>query len=247
MTIFHLIDGHVPLPAISPLVVGASSSLLTLSYVGGLYISTQTRIGAARSKEGTLLTKDDAVIVKSRLQTVSATTLASMLATGALIRHFAFPRDQPLLASLSTLRLLGIPLPVPSLLHANYLPFQPSLTLYSLHHIVPSIVSPLLLTSILFLGPLYTSALDGTLPFQQHFSFYSTFISKWNNIWGIRNFVIGPLTEEVVFRGCILALHSLAGFNKKQLVFLTPLYFGIGMLLLLLKANKEFSFAVQID
>jgi len=228
MTIFHLIDGQVPIPAISPLASGIGSSLLTLSYVGGLYISTRTRIGAARSKDGALLNKDDAVIVKSRLQTVTATTLTSMLATGAFIRHVAFQNDHPLLASLSTLRVLGIPLPVPSLLHSNLLPFQPSLTLYTLHHILPSVLVPLLLTSTLFLGPVYVAALDGTLPFQRHFSIKDSIKAKLNNIWGIRNFLVGPLTEEVIFRGCILALHSLAGFNKKQLIFLTPLYFGIG-------------------
>jgi prenyl protein peptidase len=228
MTIFHLIDGQVPLPVISPLAAGVGSSVLTLFYVGGLYVSTRTRIGSARSKEGVLLNKDDAVIVKSRLQTVSMTTLTSLLLTGAYTRKMAFASDQPLFANLSTLRVLGLPLPVPSLLHSNFLPFQPSLTLYSLHHVLPCILAPLLLTSTLYLGPLYVAALDGTLPFQKHFSIRSSIAAKFNNIWGIRNFVVGPLTEEAVFRGCILALHALAGFSKKQLIFATPLYFGIG-------------------
>ncbi|UZJ51810.1 hypothetical protein CBS101457_001130 [Exobasidium rhododendri] len=230
MTIFHLIDDQVPLPAISALESGIGSSLLTLSYVGGLYISTRTRIGAARSKDGALLNKDDAVIVKSRLQTVTATTIASLLLTGSFIRHVAFPRDHPLLASLSTLRVLGVPLPVPSLLHSNILPFQPSLTLYTLHHVLPSLILPLLLTSSLFLGPLYVTYLDKKLPFQRNFSYESSIRSKFDNIWGIRNYIVGPLTEELVFRGCILALHSLAGFSKKQMIFLTPLYFGLAHL-----------------
>lgn len=234
MTIFYLIDGQVPLPALSSLTAGASSSLLTLSYVGGLYISTRTRIGAARNKDGDLLNKDDAIIVKSRLQTIGATTLTSMLATGLLIRRMAFPTDHPLFASLSTLRVMGIPLPVPSLLHSNFLPFQPSLTLYSLHHVLPCLVSPFLLTSTLFLGPLTVSALDGTLPFQRHFSIQSSVLPKLDNIWGIRNYVVGPITEEFIFRGCILALHALAGMSKKKLIFISPLYFGIGACSLLL-------------
>jgi prenyl protein peptidase len=230
MTIFHLIDERVPIPIITPLAAGVSSSLLTLCYVGGLYVSTRTRIGAARGKDGALLTKDDAVVVKSRLKTVSATTLTSLLATGVYIRRAAFSNQPSPISTLSTLRVLGIPLPVPSLLHSNVLPFQPSLTLYSLHHVMPSIILPTVVTSTLFLGPLYVAALDGTLPFQRHFDLQSSVLSKVNNIWGIRNFVIGPLTEEVIFRGCILALHTLAGFNKKHLVFLTPLYFGIAHL-----------------
>jgi prenyl protein peptidase len=228
MTIFHLIDGQVSLPAIAPLTSALGSSVLTLSYVGGLYVSTRTRIGAARSKDGALLNKDDAVIVKSRLQTVTATTIASLLATGVFIRQVAFRNEHSLLASLSTLRVLGVPLPVPSFLHSNVFPFQPSLTLYTLHHVIPSLLSPILLTSALFLGPIYVAYLDESLPLQKHFSIDSSIKSKVNNIWGVRNFIIGPLTEEIVFRGCILALHSLSGFSKKQLIFLTPLYFGIG-------------------
>lgn len=38
----------------------------------------------------------------------------------------------------------------------------------------------------------------------------------------------GPLTEELVFRSCIVAVSLLAGFSKKEIVFLTPLYFGFG-------------------
>lgn len=228
MTIFHLIDDRSHIPAISSTTACISSSLLTLSYVGGLYISTRTRIGAARNKDGSLLNREDAVIVKSRLQTVCVTSGLSLLATGILIRHNAFPHLPDLIANLSTLRVLGYPLPVPSFLHSNALPFQPSLTLYTLHHILPSILSPILITSTLFLGPLYVAALDKTLPFQQNFSVKEDIIAKYDNVWGIRNYIIGPLTEEVIFRGCVLAVHDLAGIGRNKLIFLTPLYFGIG-------------------
>lgn len=40
----------------------------------------------------------------------------------------------------------------------------------------------------------------------------------------------GPLTEEIVFRSCIVTVSALAGLSKKQIVFLSPLYFGIGAL-----------------
>jgi prenyl protein peptidase len=228
MTIFHLIDERVPIPVITPLAAGVGSSLLTLCYVGGIYISNRTRIGAARGKDGALLTRDDPVILKSRLKTVSATSLASFVATGAYIKQVAFSREPSFLAVLSSLRLLGLPLPVPSLLHSNVLPFQPSLTLYTFHHVMPSIVIPFLLTSTFYLGTLYTYALDGKLPFQKNFSLKSSVYPIFDNIYGLRNYVFGPFTEEVVFRGCVLPLHILAGVSIKKTIFLTPFYFGIG-------------------
>jgi prenyl protein peptidase len=49
------------------------------------------------------------------------------------------------------------------------------------------------------------------------------------NVWGLRNYLVGPLSEELVFRSAILALFlsSSSGLSLTQLVFLTPLYFGV--------------------
>ncbi|KAJ4398779.1 CAAX prenyl protease, partial [Didymella pomorum] len=41
------------------------------------------------------------------------------------------------------------------------------------------------------------------------------------------NFVVGPVSEEIVWRSLMVPLHVLAQFSEKQIVFLTPLYFGI--------------------
>lgn len=229
MTIFYLLDGPVILPALQPAAAASVSSLLTLSYVGGLYVCTATRIGQARNKEGVLYTKNDKPIVKSRLRVASVSTLVSLLSTVSIVRQKAYPHEPRLLGTLAALRLVGIPLPAPSFLHSNFLPIQPSFILYTLHHILPSILLPLTLTSILFLGPNIVSALDGALPGQQHYRpIKQVLIEKLNNVWGIRNYLVGPITEEAVFRGCVLSLHALAGFKKMSLIFATPLYFGIG-------------------
>lgn len=37
----------------------------------------------------------------------------------------------------------------------------------------------------------------------------------------------GPVSEEIVWRSLMVPLHLLAHFTEKQIVFLTPLYFGI--------------------
>jgi prenyl protein peptidase len=51
-----------------------------------------------------------------------------------------------------------------------------------------------------------------------------TTLSSWS---GYRNYVAGPLTEEVIFRSVIIPLHLIAGISSSKIVFLTPLYFGI--------------------
>lgn len=230
MTIFHLIDAPLALPALTPVAAASASSLLTLAYVGNLYVSTATRIGKARSKDGVLLTKDDAVVVRSRLRVASWTTVGAWAATLAVVRRTALRHvANPLLSLLASLRLTGVSLPVPSVLHGHALPFQPSVTLYTLHHVLPSILVPLALTSVLFAGPLIVSFLDGRLMGQHRGgSWKEALHDKLGNIWGLRNYLVGPLTEEVVFRGCVLALHALAGVRKPALVFATPLYFGFG-------------------
>lgn len=40
----------------------------------------------------------------------------------------------------------------------------------------------------------------------------------------------GPVSEELVWRSFIVPLHVLAHFSGKQIIFLTPLYFGIAHL-----------------
>lgn len=37
-----------------------------------------------------------------------------------------------------------------------------------------------------------------------------------------------PITEEGVFRACILAVYHLAGSSQYKMIFASPLWFGIG-------------------
>lgn len=37
-----------------------------------------------------------------------------------------------------------------------------------------------------------------------------------------------PLTEEIVFRSCMIAVAQLSGASHKHLIFVTPLWFGLG-------------------
>lgn len=43
----------------------------------------------------------------------------------------------------------------------------------------------------------------------------------------------GPVTEEIVFRACILAIYHVAGASRSKMIFLSPLWFGVGKLRIL--------------
>jgi prenyl protein peptidase len=83
----------------------------------------------------------------------------------------------------------------------------------------------MLLVCILFAGPLFEKGIvDGDWKDWVKFKGLHETLSSWI---GYRNFVVGPVSEEIVWRSLMVPLHLLAHFTEKQIVFLTPLYFGI--------------------
>ncbi|KAI5928796.1 hypothetical protein F4810DRAFT_25099 [Camillea tinctor] len=83
----------------------------------------------------------------------------------------------------------------------------------------------LLLTAILFSGPLYeTLVVDGS--WRDWFSLQpvSQLFSEWT-LW--RNIVAGPFTEEVLFRSASVPLMLVARTSVSRTVFLSPVIFGL--------------------
>ena len=97
------------------------------------------------------------------------------------------------------------------------------LTLFEDHSPLPYFVAP-----ILYLGPLYATFLDSKLPFQSRWSWGHDVLPVFNNLVSVRNYFFGPITEELVFRGCVLAVYHLAGLSRNKMIFLSPLLFGLG-------------------
>lgn len=104
----------------------------------------------------------------------------------------------------------------------------------ALHHVgiwpvsLIAILKSLLLTCILFLGPLYNDIyLQGSL--SPAIGIWSRLVTCLSSSIGYRNYVAGPVTEELLFRSTILGIHLLSPLaeSPNKLVFLTPLYFGI--------------------
>lgn len=83
----------------------------------------------------------------------------------------------------------------------------------------------LLLVMTLFAGPLFENGIvDGGLKHWIWFRGLHETLSSWI---GYRNYVVGPVSEEIIWRGMIIPLHILAHVSGKKIIFLTPLYFGI--------------------
>ncbi|GAM40809.1 hypothetical protein TCE0_041f13445 [Talaromyces pinophilus] len=90
---------------------------------------------------------------------------------------------------------------------------------------IVEIIKSLLLTAILFSGPLFERGVaeDGWKSWIRGEGLSET-LRSWI---GFRNYVAGPITEEIIFRSIIITLHLLAKMSPGRIVFVSPLYFGI--------------------
>ena len=114
------------------------------------------------------------------------------------------------------------------------------LTLFEDHSLLPYFVTP-----ILYLGPLYASFLDSKLPFQFRWSWGHDVLPMFNTWVGIRNHFFGPITEELVFRACVLAVYHLAGSSRNKMIFLSPLLFGLGKCVLFSPRSRRRIYVAQ--
>ncbi|CAO3609485.1 unnamed protein product [Cunninghamella echinulata] len=89
------------------------------------------------------------------------------------------------------------------------------------------LLKPLLLTNILFLGPLSLLYFDHDLPGQRNFDWNRDIFQLLTSFHGIRNYIFAPLTEEFVFRACIIAILYQAKSSYTYLIFLSPCFFGL--------------------
>ncbi|CAG7724973.1 unnamed protein product [Allacma fusca] len=85
-----------------------------------------------------------------------------------------------------------------------------------------AIIVPLLLTSILFLGPLAVEYSTGVLKVYAEPSFW---LATLKQLIGIRNYIVAPITEELVFRACIISLIG-SCLSTSGIVIVCPLFFG---------------------
>ncbi|CAG5106040.1 Similar to Sras: CAAX prenyl protease 2 (Drosophila melanogaster) [Cotesia congregata] len=89
--------------------------------------------------------------------------------------------------------------------------------------LLQAIFIPLILTMILFLGPLCLQGLNGQ--WKLYFEPMYWIGNARTLIWW-RNLVVAPLSEEWTFRACMLPL-LLQCFSPTAAIFICPLFFGV--------------------
>ncbi|KIJ60308.1 hypothetical protein HYDPIDRAFT_117404 [Hydnomerulius pinastri MD-312] len=186
------------------------AALFATSYVGSIYISKNARLsfsntrarldyGYARPKERDERWRDDPDVIRARLVAVSTATFLCCAMVFAVMNSVSGNETDQSTA--------------------------PQLTVVHLGFTSSSIL-PHLITPVLFLGPLYGHFLLETLPFQKHWSFEEDVLSSLFSLAGMRNYIVAPITEEIVFRACVLTVYNLALASRTRMIFLSPLVFG---------------------
>ncbi|KAF9359183.1 hypothetical protein BGX26_012958 [Mortierella sp. AD094] len=88
------------------------------------------------------------------------------------------------------------------------------------------IVIPLILVGVLFMGPVLMMFLSNELPFQQTYD-WRIQMRYVRGLTGMRNLVVGPISEEFIFRACMVAVVAYSGATSYAIIFGLPLVFGI--------------------
>ncbi|XP_041864767.1 CAAX prenyl protease 2-like [Melanotaenia boesemani] len=98
-----------------------------------------------------------------------------------------------------------------------------------LEGLIPAAILPLLLTMVFYLGPLVHSAMDNpdgfTRELQSALDVQSWRMCVQDAVW-LRNQVVAPVTEELVFRGAMLPM-LVPCTGPTAAVFTAPLFFGV--------------------
>lgn len=112
-----------------------------------------------------------------------------------------------------------------------------------LDHIWQAVVFPLSLTSLMYFGSLVLKSLMLLDSWNEHWdhggdlsfaiiknAFFSWISSMASNVSAWRNYFVAPLTEELVFRACMIPLLLCGGFTTYTVIFLCPVFFSLAHL-----------------
>lgn len=91
------------------------------------------------------------------------------------------------------------------------------------------VIRSLLLVAVLFAGPLFEEGIVDE-NWRRWLSFGSFKRAVIDDLVAFRALVVGPVSEEVVFRSLAVSLYLLADAESSEIVFKTPLIFGLAHL-----------------
>jgi prenyl protein peptidase len=219
------------------------NSVLTFGYVLPLYLTKYTRLSFSKTPEdendgsppkgASERWRDDPAVIKARLLSVFFSTMISLL---LMHRVVAACQTKALDVSRPSSRAFVI--------HMLCSQHEWGTTAVQLGLSFRGLNFPAyFVTPALFLGPLYGQYISRDLPFMARCAF-----NKDTFNWvGIRNYIVvsasltipdelshhagptqGPISEEVVWRSCLISTYRLAGASNTFIIFFTPVSFGCG-------------------
>ncbi|KAJ7976107.1 CAAX prenyl protease 2 [Quillaja saponaria] len=113
-------------------------------------------------------------------------------------------------------------------------------------HIWQAVAFPLSLTSLMYAGSLFLKSLLLVDSWREHTShggslsfdfcknvsqrLLSSASSIASNVLAWRNYIVAPLTEELVFRACMISLLLCGGFQTYSVILLCPVFFSLAHL-----------------
>ncbi|KAI8140799.1 hypothetical protein BJV82DRAFT_671176 [Fennellomyces sp. T-0311] len=156
-----------------------------------------------RTKQNANLSRNHPVTIKNRIRAVTFASIVTPFLVWLIMLSHPFNH--------SILQVLGLRLP-------------------SSVSELAALTGPVVLTAVLFLGPLVQLYYEQSLPYQSNFDFTRDVKSVFFSLLGQRNYVVAPITEEFVFRACMIAVLHHAGFSRAYLIFVSPMYFGLAHL-----------------
>ncbi|KAG8844032.1 hypothetical protein FRC20_003639 [Serendipita sp. 405] len=206
----------VEISPLSPAKAWLLSGYFAVSYVASLYTfragrliftAQQTEVGpnAERARASNERWRNDPATIRARLMGVSLSTVVSCLV------------------------FYGVVVTSGSWKWSEVEPLQKTLSLLGFTRITQVPLGAWVLVPVMYAGPLYVQLLDQELPFQKYWSFKTSVAPIFDTWLGFRNIVAAPITEELVYRSCIVGAMKLSGASNFSMIFLSPLWFGAGM------------------
>ncbi|ORX80216.1 Abi-domain-containing protein, partial [Anaeromyces robustus] len=89
-------------------------------------------------------------------------------------------------------------------------------------NLIIGVIIGIMLVLEIFFGPLVVMFMQKELFFQNdNLKYFELSLIE------IRNIIVGPITEEFIFRSCMVSACYLANFSNTFMIFILPLFFGI--------------------
>ncbi|XP_006654295.2 CAAX prenyl protease 2 [Oryza brachyantha] len=201
-----------PPPAIPGAAAVAASAAMAVSYVAVLYAPTVVlRLPPPTSLRAFL---------HRRFACAAVSSAASVLATASLLRVWSMGDSADALAVFG----------------------------FRSDHLLQAVAIPLLLTSLVYAGSFVAGLWllasssgrdDGELEvgFAQRLAHWIRVAVGDVMVW--RNCVVAPITEELVFRACMVPLLLCGGFKIYNIIFLSPVFFSLAHLNHLFELHQQ--------